>query len=160
MNDLRFLVVVSLPLVFGLPVAAQTPRDEIAKLQARIRELEAENVKLKEALAKKAVGSLGVPHGQMVRIEGEYDPKTPIKSIYDFKVTSVNGKKLPGDVHLYMKKHEWARSAPTPGNAAGPLRLKGFQCTESVGDPFGRTGLAFHLVEVFMIVEVLDGKGK
>ena len=75
MNDLRFLVVVSLPLVFGLPVAAQTPRDEIAKLQARIRELEAENVKLKEALAKKAVGSLGVPHGQMVRIEVNTIPR-------------------------------------------------------------------------------------
>jgi hypothetical protein len=160
MNDLRFLVVVLLPLVFGLPVAAQAPKDEVAKLQARIRELEAENVKLKEALAKKAVGSLGVPHGQMVTIEGEYDPKTPIKSIYDFKVMSVNGKKLSGDVHLYIKEHEWARSAPTPGKTTGLLKLKGFQCTKSVGDPFGRTGLAFHLVEVFMIVEVLDGSGK
>jgi hypothetical protein len=122
--------------------------------------LEAENAKLKEALAKKAVGSLGVPHGQIVTIEGAYDPKTPIKSIYDFRVTSVNGENLPGDVHLYVKKHEWARSAPAPGKAGRLLKLKGFQCTESVGDPFGKTGLAFHLVEVFMIVEVLDGNGK
>jgi hypothetical protein len=160
MNPLRFFVVVLLPLILGLPLAAQTPQEEIGKLQARIRDLEAENAKLKETLAKKAVGSLGVLHGQIVTIEGEYDPKTPIKSIYDFRVASVNGKALAGDVHVYMKKHEWARSAPAAGKTAGVLKLKGFQCTESVGDPFGRTGLAFHLVEVFMIVEVLGAKGK
>jgi hypothetical protein len=160
MNTLRFFDVVLLPLLLGLPLAAQTPQEEIGKLQARIRELEAENAKLKEALTKKAVGSLGVPHGQLVTIEGEFDPKTPIKSIYDFRVATVNGKPLPGDVHLYLKKHEWARSAPAPGKTAGMLKLKGFQCTESVGDPFARTGLAFQLVEVFMIVDVLDGNGK
>jgi hypothetical protein len=156
MNFSRLFLVLSFALLPGLPLAGQTPGEEIAKLKARVKELEAENEKLKQAVAKKGVGSLGVPHGQIVTIDGEYDPETPIKSIYTYRVTSVNGRKLPGDVHLYMKTHEWARSKGTTGKA--PLKLKGFQCTQSVGDPFGRTALGFQLVEVFMIIEVLDEK--
>lgn len=158
MNLVCSLIVATIAFSFSLPIAGQTPGDKIAKLQARVRALEAENAKLKEDLAKKALGSLGVPHGQIVTIEGEYDLKAPIKSIYDFKVTSVNGKDLPGDVHIYMKEHEWARAFPNLGKRGGLLRVKGFQCTQSVGDPFGRTGLAFQLVDVFMIIEVFEKK--
>jgi hypothetical protein len=151
-----FLVVVFALLVVGLPLAGQTPGDEIAKLKARVKKLEAENEMLKQEVARKGVGSLGVPHGQIVMIEGEHDPKTPIKNVRDFRVKSVNGKDLPGDVHLFLRTHEWARSKGTPGKS--PRKLKGFQCTQSVGDPYGRTGLAFHLVEVFMVIEVLEEK--
>ena len=54
MNLLRHSLVVPAIFWLALPRACQTPDEEIAKLKARVKELEAENAKLKQALATKS----------------------------------------------------------------------------------------------------------
>ena len=75
-----WIVLGSCVLLSGVPLVGQTMGDDVVKLRTRVRELEAENQQLKQAFAKKGIGSLGVPYGQVVVVEGEYDPTTPIKS--------------------------------------------------------------------------------
>jgi hypothetical protein len=165
MNRSGLLLIVPFILLLGVPLFAHTPCDEITQLTARVKALEAENETLKQTIAKSRMGSFGVPHGQFVTIEGEYIPRTPLnfKSIADFRVKSVNGRDLPGNVHLHVREHpvindKSRATKPASGKAPGLLRLKGFQRTEDVGDPYGRTGQSFQVVEVFMIIEVLDEK--
>src|ERR1700687_4020358 len=52
MNILRFFLVVSFAILLGLPLAAQTAGEEAAKLKARVKELEAENERLRQEIAK------------------------------------------------------------------------------------------------------------
>ena len=73
MNLLRFFLVVSVALLLGPHLAGQTPGEEIAQLKARVKELETENQKLREAVAKNGTGTLGESLGQLVTIEGVGD---------------------------------------------------------------------------------------
>jgi len=156
MNFLRLSLVLSFPFLYGHPLAGQTPDEAVVKLKARVKALEAENSELKQSLAKQSLGSLGVPFAKIVTIDGEFVLDAPIKSIYRFRVTAVNGKKLPEAVHVYTESSKWACSTPSGGKT--PTKMKGFQCITPVGDPYGRTGMGFGLVETFMILEILEEK--
>ena len=161
MNVSRVFLVLSFSLLLPTLLASQTPDDEIAKLKARVKELEAENAKLKQDIAKKRVGVLDVPYGQIVTIEGEYDPKAGIKNVHDYRVRSVNGQQLAGDLHLCLVAPEWARKKGTPGKV--PFKLMGFESTGTAGSKFTTpgvaiTGLGFTIVNQFMIIDVIDEK--
>jgi hypothetical protein len=161
MNISRHFLVLSFSLLLPTLLAGQTPDDNIAKLKARVKELEAENAKLKQDIAKKRVGVLNVPYGQIVTIEGEYDPKAGIKNVHDYRVTSVNGQKLASDVHLRLITPEWARKKGTLGKV--PLKLMGFESTGTAGSQstapgVATTGLAFTIVNQFVVIDVIDEK--
>jgi hypothetical protein len=153
MDVLRFFLVLPFSLWLGLAPVGQTPGDEVAKLKERIKQLEEESARLKKAIAQKGIGSLGVPYGRIVTIEGEHDPNVGIKSVHTYRVTSVNFQKLPRPVHVYPIM-EWARTKGTAGKS--PLKLVGFQTTAGIGTE--GTAMPFHIVDAFMIIDVLDEK--
>jgi hypothetical protein len=62
---------------------------------------------------------------------------------------------------LHLKTPAWARSKGTPGKT--PLKLMGFESTGTAGSQsttpgVATTGLAFTIVQEFIIIEVIDEK--
>jgi hypothetical protein len=127
MNISRLFLVVSFALLTGLPLSGQTPGEEIAKLKARVKELEAENEKLKQAVAKNGPGSLDVSLGQLVTIEGVGDNTSGPKSLSNFKVDTVNGKKLEKPLLMHVGDGRW--------DGAKRYVFKGYETLIQLGVP-------------------------
>ena len=164
MNISRLFLAVSFALLSGLPLYGQTPGEEIAKLKARVKELEAENEKLKQAVAKNGPLSLHVSLGQLATIEGVGDNTSGPKSLLNFKVDTVNGKKLEKPLLIYVtgagmdgakryvfKGYETLIQLGVP-NAINQARREGGQ------PPLPVPGAAFGFHSCFQVLSVVAPK--